>query len=91
MGVVISSSFLHSSTFLPRIVSHLRTLYLEAFGCTSSFVFDYVARQKLGGTHMTFFILKQLPVLPPNQYKATCTWDNNVTVGEWIFPRASVK
>src|SRR5207245_542909 len=27
-------SFLHSSTFLPPIVSHLRTLYLEAFSST---------------------------------------------------------
>src|SRR5260370_40811093 len=37
---------------------------------------------------MRFFILKQLPVLPPNQYTATCTWDNDVSLGEWIFPRA---
>src|SRR5699024_3651905 len=29
----------------------------------SSFVFDFVARQKLGGTHMTYTVLKQLPVL----------------------------
>jgi len=31
MGVVISSSFLRSSTFLPLIVSLLRILYLEAY------------------------------------------------------------
>src|SRR6266566_6686020 len=31
MGVVISSSFLRSSTSLPLIVSHLRILYLEAY------------------------------------------------------------
>ena len=56
--------------------------------CTSSFVFDFIARQKLGGIHMNFFLLKQLPVLPPDQYAATCKWDNNVTLGDWIFPRA---
>ena len=31
-------------------------------------VFDFVARQKIGGTHMNFFILKQLPVIPPHNY-----------------------
>lgn len=33
----------------------------------SSFVFDYCARQKVGGTHMTYFILHQLPVMTPAQ------------------------
>lgn len=33
-----------------------------------SFPFDFVARQKLGGTHMNFYILEQLPVLPPDRY-----------------------
>jgi len=36
-----------------------------------SLVFDYVARIKLGGTHLTFFVLKQLPVLPPQAYDQT--------------------
>ena len=31
-------------------------------------VFDFVARQKIGGTNMNFFILKQLPVIPPHNY-----------------------
>ncbi len=56
--------------------------------CTSSFVFDYLARQKLGGTHMTFFILKQLPILLPEQYIAICQWDTKVSLGDWILPRA---
>jgi len=56
--------------------------------CTSSFVFDYVARQKLGGTHMTFFILKQLPVLPPAQYIDICKWNDRVSLGNWILPHA---
>jgi hypothetical protein len=33
-----------------------------------SLVFDFVARHKVGGTHMNFFIVEQLPVLPPNAY-----------------------
>jgi hypothetical protein len=34
----------------------------------SSLVLDYVARQKIGGTSLTYFYLKQLPVLPPTSY-----------------------
>jgi hypothetical protein len=56
--------------------------------CFSSFVFDYVARQKLGGTSLSFFILKQLPVLAPSQYHAVCPWDCGYTLGSWIHPRA---
>ena len=53
----------------------------------SSFVFDYLARQKVGGTSMTYFIMKQLPVLPPSAYQAPCPWSPGQTVGEWILPR----
>ena len=35
---------------------------------TNSLVFDFTTRQKLGGTDFSFFILKQLPVIPPDCY-----------------------
>ncbi|MES0175393.1 N-6 DNA methylase [Mesorhizobium sp. M0006] len=34
----------------------------------SSIVFDFVARLKIGGSSMGFFIVKQLPVIPPSFY-----------------------
>jgi len=34
----------------------------------SALAFDFVARHKTGGTHMNYFIYKQLPVLPPDRY-----------------------
>ena len=37
-------------------------------GNVCALVFDFVARHKTGGTHMNYFIYKQLPVLPPNHY-----------------------
>jgi hypothetical protein len=37
-------------------------------GSFSSLVMDYVARQKVGGTNMTYGFIKQFPVLPPDQY-----------------------
>lgn len=34
----------------------------------NSLIFDYVLRQKIGGTSLSYFILKQLPTLPPHAY-----------------------
>lgn len=34
----------------------------------NSFVLDYIARQKVGGNHLTFGYMKQLPVIPPHTY-----------------------
>lgn len=34
----------------------------------SSLVLDFVARQKLGGAALNFFIFYQLPILPPHAY-----------------------
>ena len=31
-------------------------------------MFDFVARQKVGGTHLTYGYLKQFPALPPSLY-----------------------
>jgi hypothetical protein len=36
----------------------------------NSLTFDYVARQKVGGTHLTYGLLNQLPVLPPDAFNA---------------------
>lgn len=36
----------------------------------NSLPFDYVARQKVGGTDVSSFIFKQLPIIPPQQYRA---------------------
>lgn len=37
----------------------------------NSLVFDYVTRQKIAGSHMNLFYVKQLPVLPPDRYGPT--------------------
>ena len=34
----------------------------------SNLVFDFVVKQKIGGMNFNFFIVKQLPVLPPESY-----------------------
>lgn len=37
-------------------------------GNLSAISFDFVARNKVGGTHLNFFVYKQLPVIPPDHY-----------------------
>lgn len=64
----------------------LANLYVQS--CFASFIFDYITRQKLGGTSLSFFILKQLPVLPPSTYQQPCNWHSTLTLGDWIAPRA---
>jgi hypothetical protein len=44
-------------------------LQLCFIGNVDSLAFDYVVRQKLGGTNLTFGYVYQLPILPPSFYR----------------------
>jgi len=49
-------------------LSHPPRLHTAFLANTNTLVFDYLARQKVGGSHLTYFILDQLPVLAPEAY-----------------------
>jgi hypothetical protein len=51
----------------------------------NSFALDWTARFSVGGTHMNFFIVKQLPVLPPGVYLER--GPEGATYAEFIVPR----
>lgn len=53
----------------------------------TSFVCDYAARQKIGGTTLNFFIAKQLPVLPPMTFTEPAPWSPRESVASWMKPR----
>ncbi len=54
----------------------------------NSFVFDYVSRQKIGGTHLADFVLKQLPVLTPESVSSAARFrGGSETLREWLLPR----
>lgn len=55
----------------------------------SSLALDYCARQKIGGTHLTYQYLKQLPVLPTSAYAQAAPWAWTISLAEWIGLRAS--
>jgi hypothetical protein len=49
--------------------------------------FDYVARQKLGGTSLKYFVMKQLPLLSPKIYDFRTPWETEVRLADWVTPR----
>jgi hypothetical protein len=53
----------------------------------NSLCLDYVARQKVGGVHLNFFIVNQLPIFPPDRYEQQCPWDPKQTLERWISER----
>ncbi len=52
-----------------------------------SFALDYFARQKVGGTSLKYFTMKQLPVLSPDTYEQVTPWEPTVPLLDWIRPR----
>ena len=52
-----------------------------------SFALDYAARQKVGGTHLTYNYLRQLPVITPDVYERDAEWSRGVPVVEWLLSR----
>jgi hypothetical protein len=53
----------------------------------SSYVHDYIARQKISGTHLSKFIVKQIPTLPPSTYSAPCPFAPDQSFADYIKPR----
>ncbi|MBN9379938.1 MAG: hypothetical protein J0H74_04195 [Chitinophagaceae bacterium] len=57
----------------------------------ASLVFDYLARQKVGGTHINFFYLQQFAILPPGEYDATARQSITIRVLELAFTSWDIK
>ena len=81
------------ASVLPRVgVGHNMPLVLSpearlpfVVANLNSFVLDWQARQKVGGNHLTFGILNQLPLLAPGAYDSPVPW-GNISLGEWLRP-----
>lgn len=58
----------------------------ELYSQLLSMPFDYLSRQKLSGLSFSYFILKQLPAILPEQYISTCVFDN-CNWSQWLLPR----
>ena len=53
----------------------------------NALAYDFVARQKVGGLHLNFFIVEQLPTLPPDAYDEKCPWAKSKKLEDWIAER----
>jgi hypothetical protein len=53
----------------------------------NSFVLDFVVRQKIGGASLSYFIVKQLAVLPPAVHDGSARWNRTETLSAWLQPR----
>ena len=56
-------------------------------GNLNSFAFDCLTRQKIGGVTLNFFIVEQLPALPPDAYDDKCPRHQRTSLERWISDR----
>jgi hypothetical protein len=62
-------------------------LFCCLLGNLNSHPYDFIARQKVGGANMNFFIVEQLPTLAPDAYHDKCPWHKKQTLEQWISER----
>ena len=53
----------------------------------NSFAFDFVARQKVGGTHLKYFTMRQLPMPTPGSLAQVTPWGRSCHVDDWLADR----
>ncbi|WP_199320773.1 Eco57I restriction-modification methylase domain-containing protein [Leptolyngbya sp. FACHB-261] len=65
--------FCGAGNSLPILLSQKqgKDLLLCLISNLNALVFDFVVKQKIGGVNLNFFIVKQLPVIPPDRYTQT--------------------
>jgi hypothetical protein len=54
--------------FLLMLPHQAPKLIAALYACLCSMVCDYIAKQKTGGSSLGYFVLKQLPILPPERF-----------------------
>ncbi len=79
-GVINTAPFMLFENISPR-----RQMCLLANW--NSFALDFVAKCKTGHIHMNFFIVEQLPTLPPDTYDKPCPWAPKSKLEKWISER----
>jgi hypothetical protein len=54
----------------PENIAEYRSLSPLILGNLGALILDYVTRQKAQSTHLNWYIVEQLPVVPPDRYEA---------------------
>ena len=66
---------------------HRGELVAGLVAAMDSFAQDLVARQKVGGTHLKFFTMRQLPLPSPEELDRACTWSPSSSTAGWVSAR----
>lgn len=83
---------------IPRaaaVGNSLPIAFTEAAAClraclqanVSTFVFDFLARFSVGGSHLNFHVLQQLAAFEPSRYLNAVPWNSTGALCDWITPR----
>lgn len=78
-----SNAFSHSAPLI--LVNCGLILLMSLLANLSSIVFDYATKQKYSGANMSLFIVKQLPVLRPEQIDEQHRWEIVKRVAELTY------
>ena len=85
------ASFIPRSAVTNKFVMLLTDVESRRQACLlanfNALVFDYFTRQKIGGITLNFFIVEQLPTLPPDTYAEKCPWSKKETLERWVSER----
>ena len=76
-----------NDTFLLMTPSTDPQLVASLYANLSSIPFDYCARQKVGGVHLKYFTMRQLPGLRPDAYGMFAPWSPSMRIREWLLSR----
>ncbi len=72
----------------PIILSSLdATITLLLTGNLNAFAYDFILRNKANTTYLSYFYLRQVPVVPPKEYQSNCPWLPARSLEEWMRPR----
>jgi len=63
------------------------TCLASFFGCLNSFIFDFVSRQKVGGSHLKFFTMRQQPVVHPDKLNEYSPWKSTEVLRDSLLSR----
>ncbi len=72
---------------MPVFFSQISSQIHGLVASLNSFALDFVARQKVGGTNLTYGYLEQFPILPPSVFERPCPWSPGETLADWLRPR----
>ena len=82
-GVLPRSAVGHSFPLMLSTSQQLGCLYANL----ASFALDYVARQKMAGSNLTYGYVMQWPVLAPRTYEEFPSWNTEHPLNSWIESR----